>query len=112
MRGPCCWCRFRAPARLPLCLPHYISKPTCCTPAQCSARIKWCTEVTKLCAARSECLLAAEPLAHWLMRRLAQPGAALAAAMLLPVVQLCARVRRRCGACLSASSSAGLAGPR
>ncbi len=68
--------------------------------------------MTKLCAARSECLLAAEPLAHWLMRRLAQPGAALAAAMLLPVVQLCARVRRRCGACLSASSSAGLAGPR
>jgi len=36
MRGPCCWCRFRAPARLPLCLPHYISKPpiTGCAYAQ------------------------------------------------------------------------------
>lgn len=46
---------------------------------------------------RSDCLVAAEPLAAWLLQKLAIPGCpALAAAMLLPLLQLCAQVGVSC----------------
>ena len=53
--------------------------------------------MTRVRGGRSECLVAAEPLAAWLLQKLAIPGCpALAAAMLLPLLQLCAQVGVKC----------------